>query len=283
MVSEGIACSNARVKSRITEDGKLIPYELQVFSRSVFVRNGFEAVSTASKGMRDSDAEPTVNKGDGSASNERSARRAKSRVRDLLFANLDDMRYMVTLTFSAEAVDRFSYEQIVKKLNTFLDNSVRRNGLMYLLVAERHKDGAVHFHGIVNEGLRLVDSGYFKRGKYTLSRAEVADRRRGDKPIYNIKGFSFGFNSVIEITGKSGKERACSYALKYITKSAEKVGGRYYLHGGAFRSPVYSYFDVGINDIPGEEYELEGNLAYKAVRCSETISGLMQKGVLFEE
>ena len=32
--------------------------------------------------------------------------------------------------------------------------------------------------------------------------------------------------------------------MKYVTKSAEMVGGRYYMHGGKLRVPRYVYADT---------------------------------------
>ena len=65
----------------------------------------------------------------------------------------------VTLTLDQTQVDRYDMAAITRKLNAWLSNQVQRRGLIYVLVPERHKDGAIHFHGFFNDVLDRVDSG----------------------------------------------------------------------------------------------------------------------------
>lgn len=159
---------------------------------------------------------------------DRAVRRARKRVYDLAVCN-DDLKYFITLTLDKEKIDRYDYSVIVSKLNTWLDNAVRRKGLKYVLVCETHKDGAIHFHGLINDVFTMIDS-----GKYTISCGKK-------KPIYNIKEWKYGFTTAIEVTGEHSN--VCKYISKYITKQNVngKAGGRWYYHGGDLKEPEYLY------------------------------------------
>lgn len=111
--------------------------------------------------------------------------------------------YFFTMTFAPCKVDRYDYEVCSKKLAKWLNNTRRRYApdMVYLVVPERHKDGAFHFHGLFSNigSLPLSDSGHKQNGK----------------TIYNLPTYKYGFTTV-SMVGDSGK--ASSYLTKYITK-----------------------------------------------------------------
>ena len=78
---------------------------------------------------------------------ERSRRRAIARIRD--YALCSDFEWFVTLTLSPDLIDRHDYDAAVKKLGIYCSNRVQRHGLRYVIVTEKHKDGALHFHGFL--------------------------------------------------------------------------------------------------------------------------------------
>ncbi len=160
---------------------------------------------------------------------ERAKRRARAAVRDLALCN--DFRYFVTLTLDERVIDRYDMAAITRKLNTWLDNNVRRRGLAYVLVPEHHKDGAIHFHGLFNDVLPVVDSGHTDTGGHR---------------IYNLPRWGFGFSTAIELYGDYDK--AVGYVCKYIGKGDEKIGGRWYFSGGELHRPEVEYYDLHIRD-----------------------------------
>lgn len=193
-------------------------------------------------------------KADRNAVSEVGARRAKAKLSDYIRCN-PDLCYFVTLTLSPDRIDRYDYTAIIRQLNNWLGNRVRRAGMKYVLVPEHHKDGAIHFHGCFNDALSLSFSGrYLRNGKAVTSRS--------GKKIYNIADFDLGFTTAIKITGKNGTDAIAAYVKKYITKDFQKVGGRYYLHGGALELPEYMYLrstDLNVlkKDLPCDcEFEL---------------------------
>lgn len=181
----------------------------------------------------------------------RAKRRARGAVRDLALAN--DFQYFVTLTLDGEKVNRYDEREVTRKLNNWLDNNVRRRGLAYVLVAERHKDGAIHFHGFFNDSLKAVDSGTVippeggKPRKPRSARQRTAWLDGGGHLVYNLPQWSLGFTTAIELYGD--RHKAVGYVCKYISKESGKVGGRWYYSGGDLKRPTISWCDVAFDEV----------------------------------
>ena len=172
----------------------------------------------------------------------RSKRRARAAVQDIALSN--EFRFFVTLTLDKSKVNRYDVSEVTRKLNNWLDNNVRRKGLAYILVPELHKDGAIHFHGFFNDALPVVDSGTLDTGaaKPRKPRSEAQRARLladGAHIVYNLPNWSMGFSTAIELYGDY--RAAVNYVCKYITKAADKVGGRWYYSGGALARPEVTY------------------------------------------
>lgn len=164
----------------------------------------------------------------------RAQQRAKKNVFDLAMCN-PDLNLFVTLTLDGSQIDRYNYDAIIRKLNQWLDNRVRRNGLKYVLVAEYHKDKAIHFHALFNDVLEKVDSGHKTKSDGHL------------KTVYNLPCWTLGYTTAIYTTGERAK--VCNYITKYITKSENKVGGRWYYSGGKLSRPDYSYSNTYLDEL----------------------------------
>ena len=156
---------------------------------------------------------------------ERSMRRARAKVRRLALAN--DFRWFVTLTLDPQKVDRYDPAAVVRKLSQWCSNQVKRKGLRYILVPERHKDGALHFHGFFSDSLEAVDSGH---------------RAKSGQPIYNLPGWDYGFTAAVEIYGEYSA--AVAYVCKYIGKQGDKPAGRWYYSGGDLQEPATTYAEI---------------------------------------
>lgn len=185
---------------------------------------------------------------------QRAVRRARARVRALARAN--SFAYFVTLTLDPAKVDRYAPEAVVRKMVVWLSNRVQRQGLQYILVPERHKDGAIHFHGFINDALRVIDSGTITRpGKKPRRARSASDRAAllaaGGHVVYNLPEWPFGFSTAIELYGEYSA--AVSYVCKYIGKQTagempERMGGRWYYSGGDLAEPVVHFFDIEMAD-----------------------------------
>ena len=155
---------------------------------------------------------------------ERSKRRARAKLRRLALANEFD--YFVTLTLSPEKIDRYDAQAVIKALNRWTDNMVRRHGLRYILVPERHQDGALHFHGFMaGRGLKATASGVEWDGV----------------PVYNLPQWTLGYTTAQRLHGDY--HAAVGYCCKYIGKQGERPAGRWYYSGGALREPEKEYVD----------------------------------------
>lgn len=199
------------------------PYHVESPSHGACPQDEYEVLQAKiDGGSIDENGEITLA---GDAENlKRAKRRARTAVFDYAMCN-PDLDTFVTLTLNGELVDRYDYNAVVKRLNVWLDNRVRRHGLKYVMVAERHKDGAIHFHGLVNHtAVKLENSG-------------KKDKRR--HVIYNVTDWTLGFTTAVRVWGD--RANVCKYIVKYITKGEQKVGGRWYYSGGDLCKPSYTY------------------------------------------
>lgn len=223
---------NCRVKSYPGGGQQVLVCEAPIFRRT-----GWEEARRVEPAKRGRKAPLEARDGPGGA--ERAMRRARAQVRDLALCT--PFRYFVTLTLDKMMVDRYDMKAITGKLNRWLDNQVRRKGLAYVLVPERHKDGAVHFHGFFNDALEVTDSGTISRPGGGRPRRPRSGAQReqwlaeGGRVVYNLPGWSLGFTTAIALYGEYS--RAVGYVCKYIGKGGEKIGGRWYYSGGDLGRP----------------------------------------------
>lgn len=203
--------------------------EVMICSEPIF--KAFDGDSKPAKRRRtkenENDPDECLESDDSADNLDRSRRRARKAVFDLTMCN-PDLDTFITLTLSPDKIDRTDYTAIIKKLNTWLDNRVRRHGLKYVIVAEYHKDGqAIHFHGLINStAVKLDDSGKTDKRGHT---------------IYNLPEWRLGFTTAMSVYGDDNRGSCCKYICKYIGKSNDKVGGRWYYSGGDLSRPTYEY------------------------------------------
>ena len=187
---------------------------------------------------------------------ERSMRRARAKVRRLALAN--DFRWFVTLTLDPQKIDRYDAAAVVKKLGQWCSNHVKRHGLKYILVPERHKDGALHFHGFFNDALQAVASGH---------------STKAGQPIYNLPQWDLGFTAAIEVYGEYAG--AVAYVCKYIGKQGDKPAGRWYYSGGDLCEPDISYADIEVRDLE-EQYGNRCWCTYVPGRKMAVVNGIKE-------
>lgn len=157
--------------------------------------------------------------------------RAKHRIQEYVLLN--DYSYFLTITLNDEKVDGRNVPRIMKKLSNWLNDSVKRKGLAYILVPELHPtSGRVHAHALINDALRVVDSGtrmvrgYSRPVSVTKLRFLDPDRNRVLRVVYNLPDWKYGFSTAIPVYGQ--RLALANYMCKYITKCDEKIFGKYY-------------------------------------------------------
>lgn len=255
---------NCQVKYWIDSEGVVHPYELMAFDALVYgARKGGGNINICSIDVPPPPPEGDVRRGRDFGLEAR--RRALRKCRDLATCN-PDLKIFATFTLDGAKIDRYDYKAIVTRLNNWLDNRVRRNGLKYVIVPEHHKDGAVHFHGLMNDVLERRSSGVKHNGKL----------------VYNLPDWALGFTTAQLVAGKDCTRKVSEYVLKYITKSPDKVGGRYYLHGGSFDEPRKAWYNIDISRV-GKTYEIAPDLRVACTRDELTISKLLTELHMEEE
>ena len=296
MVNNGLYLSrneafyNCRIKCRRDSSGALIPYEKMYADRMIFNPDGvvlaertkaidwrlaYDEANAELFGGKFAQSPKYRTVPDKSANIDRSKRRAVSRIRDIIMCN--DFDCFVTLTLDGSLVDRSDYAAVIKKLNTFLDNRVRRSGLYYVGVPELHKKGGLHFHLLCNSSaLALADSGTVScTGRKRPIKISTADRLHvpdSDRhTVYNVTDWKLGFSTAIMTYGNTGA--VARYIGKYISKGSQKVGGRWYYSGGQLAEPVCLYERGGFADFKDFTYQFECDGGHYKILCYDDEGG----------
>ena len=175
-------------------------YRLTVFK--VAVKNpGYEVeeVETKYKSEKSDKNDETDGKID------KSIIRARSRVFEYALCNEFD--YFVTLTLDKNKMDRYNLDEFIKKFSQFIRDYRKKYkaNIQYLLIPEKHKDGAWHMHGLIKG----------------IPDAHLTINKNGyrDWEAYAKK---FGYISIDVI---KNKEAVSKYITKYISKTFYGGGG----------------------------------------------------------
>lgn len=139
--------------------------------------------------------------------------RTKRNIRRLALSN--DFEYFATWTISSEFADRFSVDSVESKMKYLLKEYQRHNkNFKYLYICEKHKDGALHFHGLVKG---MQDLELYKKEDFEKLPYYIIDTIEKGKKIYHCPYFDdkLGYNTFTQIKNYSA---CCNYILKYISK-----------------------------------------------------------------
>lgn len=261
-VSENCVKFYSRAKYYITADGELKLIQVQQMNLPVFRASGFEEHEIESKldiiehefskenqPILEDDEESNILKEYIELQNKKRAlRRARTNAFDKILCN-PDLDAFVTLTIAPEAVaDRTKWEDCYKAIKTWLNNRVTRKSLKYVMCAERHKSGGIHFHALMNrEALNLKLATNAKTGEILKDKGQT---------LYNISDWKIGFSSV-KLLGctTQDREKVAKYIFKYMGKSGidGMIGGRYLHSGGKLVTPIFAYGDNPEEFMKGEE------------------------------
>ena len=150
-----------------------------------------------------------------------------SRERRMLleYAMCNHWDYFVTLTLDESKSDRFNLDAWMRRFNQFIRDE-RKKGLVcrYIIVPERHEDGAWHAHGLFAGNMELE---YFwalaAKGEKLPAKLVNSDYMRWK--LYHDK---FGYCSFGRIKNPVA---SAFYITKYITKDLLRTNNSYYGHG----------------------------------------------------
>ena len=184
-----------------------------------------------------------------------SMKRAKDQVFDYVLNN--EFKYFFTGTINPERIDSTNPKEVLKPVQDWLKNMVKRYGLHYIMIAEYHiKSGGIHFHGLMysEKELHLKDSGtkLYKGYKKPVSneRAEELGLYEG-RTVYNLMSWKFGYTTCIELEGD--RMKTAFYITKYITKDCKKIFGKFFWHSRNIDKPSITLEDRDFDSVESIE------------------------------
>lgn len=153
--------------------------------------------------------------------------RTRRNIRELALCN--DFEYFCTITVNSAKCDRYSLDEVQDNLRKCLRNM--RNSsedFKYLIITEKHLDGAFHFHGVMSGVSDLLYSNKF--GYLSCSKLDV-----------------LGFNTFSKI---ESLEKVANYILKYISKDCVKNSkNQVYICSRGLKKAERSELNTNINNI----------------------------------
>ena len=147
--------------------------------------------------------------------NIRHMKEKKEKIMDLALNN-SHWEYFVTLTFDKTNFKNgeYSHEEALKLLRKFIDNQHHQNnGMSYLMVAEFHKSGQLHFHGLFSN----VPSWNLVPARYKKSNRLI---KENGKQVYHLTNYKLGYTTVSEV---ESQDKVSNYISKYISKELMKL------------------------------------------------------------
>ena len=213
-------------------------------------------------------------------SQRKSMNRTKTTISDYVLCN--NFSHFATFTFDPKIIgenNRHNFDYCNKLFSEWLRVEQQHHQrkfnakFKYLVVPEQHKDGAWHFHALL-ENYLLPTLNFTDPSNKWLSRT--------DKPRQNrlyFKRYNLGRNELQPI---KSRERMASYIKKYITKSLiEKTGCKRYWSSRNLAKPQIVYNIFKYDQIPPSTltfetdffsiYEITPSLESKLLRSIQSL------------
>lgn len=153
-----------------------------------------------------------------------------------------EWEYFLTLTFDKEKVDRYNYDLCCRRLSEWLkyQRKTYSENMQYVFVPELHKDGAIHFHGVI-ANVGNVDISW--KGK-TVDRKKLPNGRwvmlKKPMKLLEVGGWHYGFSNATVVLDV---QKVSTYITKYITKElcCMEKGKKRYFRSKNIPEPKESY------------------------------------------
>lgn len=175
--------------------------------------------------------------------------RTKRKIKEICLCN--NFKYFVTLTINSKNADRFSLQECQDNLQRLIKNysmrfSRRNIKFHYILITEKHKNGAFHFHGLFSD---LLESDIYTN-EYGYISSHFFDEKLG----------FCSFSPIKDIL------KCANYITKYITKDCIKNEHNqiYLCSKGLIRAGVY---DLPARNILQNTYLKENFWTYSNDFC----------------
>jgi hypothetical protein len=210
-ISERIIAKNPHLKYKeIQSYAKIYPDFVKIikYKRSIIVDN-FGTSSNGLANEENSEERDYL---------EKSINRTKTKISDYVLCN--NFSHFATFTFSPEKVkDRHDFVEMSSLLKNWLkteqQNHERNHGFKfkYLIVPERHKDGAWHFHALLENYQNACADFYSSKNPF-ITVSEIKTAKRFAYRKYLVR-YTLGRSEIAPIRDKT---KMANYIKKYITK-----------------------------------------------------------------
>jgi len=200
---------------------------------------------------------------DAHSSLERSMRRSKLHIKDIIDCNDFDL----FLTFSF-ATDRYNLDKSRHRMTQWLKDQKKIHGQFgYIIIPEFHKDKkAIHFHALFNNYKgNLQPAINPKTNKPLLQKG---------KQVFNVTSWRNGFSNATYIVNKA---KTSNYVTKYVTKDLSQIKGKKrYWYSRDLKKPEVTY-----NENIDERYftEIYQHDNFTILLDNDTIEKQNNKGV----
>ena len=181
--------------------------------------------------------------------------RSKRSVKELSLCN--DFNFFVTITINND-YNRYNIDNAFYFLSKFCKKYKRKfSTFSYLFIAEYHKNGAIHFHGLCNLPFDAIQLDLYRR---------TIKNQKDDRFYHTFSSLifdNFGRNTFDYITSK---DKISSYILKYITKDCIRTSSHrlYTCSRGLKHADKTYYNNEKLNDIYNNKKYFENDF-YKII------------------
>lgn len=142
----------------------------------------------------------------------------KNKVRAKIIAYAKLNRSKKFLAFYSISFPKGMKDTSIRKIHNTVLTRLRknRNSMSYIWIAERQKNGTLHFHMLTNEyfNIRIVNHMYAKAIQNEIKNIKID----------NIK-FDYKKYNGVDVKRVNSIEKLSKYLVKYITKQTEKMSG----------------------------------------------------------
>lgn len=203
--------------------------------------------------------------------------RTKSRVFELAACN--EFQHFCTFTQDEKLRDRFDlsdfrkdFAQLVRNINRGRETKIK-----YLLIPEKHKNGAWHMHGLLS-GLQPDDLRPFELTENIPER--LKKMIRGGTAVYDWTRYrrAFGYFTCTEI---ESREACAKYVTKYISKDLQKTvrkGGEHLFFASQGLKGRKTLIKNCADPCPVEKWDFENDFIRISEMPRATFEGLQNGG-----
>jgi hypothetical protein len=135
------------------------------------------------------------------------------------YALANHWKYFFTFTFDPAKVDRYDDTAVVDLWALFARRLRHHDKKVKILcIKERHADGALHFHGLIDTERDFVLKPHYENGVWKRS-------KNGD-PLFEFDMWDYGMHTLVVLDKDTNQDRVVNYLITYVTKQGNTGFGK---------------------------------------------------------